>query len=182
MGLVVISGSPFHWECSPLGSHLCWQGVQGTCRAPDLCILWFPVHDTRQQKLKFIWFNKWPQSKSQLHALSTLLSSFFYLVFWPESLLLSCQLITLRKIYFPAFLVFFSSVRGLIHQLSGIKLLLSNLFHYKDISKITIKFSVTAEYSHNSYRDQRGFKQKLFCQYSTREIQLLALSPLLLKH
>lgn len=108
MGLVVISGSPFHWECSPLASHLYWRGVQGTCRAPDLCILWFPVHDTRQQKLKFIWFNKWRQSKSHLRALGTLLSSFFYLVFWPESLLLSCQLINaLRKIYFPAFLVVF---------------------------------------------------------------------------
>lgn len=38
----------------------------------------------------------------------TLLSSFFHLVFWPENLLLSCQLVSaFRKIYFPSNFSFF---------------------------------------------------------------------------
>ena len=79
------------------------------------------------------------------------LSSSIHIVFWSEDLLVSCQLINaLRKTYFSCVWVF--SMGGRIHQSSGMKLLQPHLLRYTDILKTIIRFSVSAEYSHNRYR------------------------------
>lgn len=61
-------------------------------------------HESRQQELKLIWFNKCPQSTSQLQ-LSNCLAEFLLLLSnWSQILLFSCQFIhAVRKTYFPCF-------------------------------------------------------------------------------
>lgn len=87
-----------------------------------------------------------PRATASCGAPVTPLSSFFHLMFWPENLLLSCQLIStfLGRHISPAFLVF---SHGRLHPpITSSEPPTTQPPPSTDILKIAIKFSVTAEH------------------------------------
>lgn len=88
MRLIAISGSPFRWECRPLGSHLYAGGVRGLAWP-----LIFVLCDSQNSVRPDIRKSSSSGSVSALGATAsgsapvTMMSPFVHLVFWPKNLL-----------------------------------------------------------------------------------------------